>query len=227
MNAFLKLIQNGETAAVAEALERDPALATFHDQQGVSALLWSVYLNQPLVRDGLRARLAALGHELDVFEAAALGDVAQLGRILERDPAAVLVVAGDGWTALHLAAAFGTPEAVVELLERGAAVDAVSHNAQRNQSLHAAVALGRNPETVQLLLERGADPNALQAGGFTALFSVAAAGRRDLAELLVRRGADASIQSEGGKTAATFARERGHEELAVWLEGLGDGRGSA
>jgi uncharacterized protein len=73
-------------------------------------------------------------------------------------------------------------------------------------------------ETVELLLEHGAPVNAVQAGGFTPLFSAASAGRRDLAELLLARGANPFHRSDADKTAADFARDRGHLELAAWLE---------
>lgn len=215
---FIKLIQNGATAEIAAAVERDPMLVQARDPHGVSALLWSVYAGQPVVRDYLLAQLVTHGVLLDVFEAASLGDVLRLEDILGADPAAAHSFAGDGWTPLHLAAAFGTPEAVDLLLQHGAQVDAVSKNPQRNQALHAALALGRNPETVRVLLSHGADPNATQVGGFTALFSAASAGRRDLAELLVEHGAHALVRNDMGKSAADFARERGHGELAEWME---------
>lgn len=215
---FLKLIQTGATAEIATAVEGDPKLIAARDVQGVSALLWSVYSGQPLVRDYLLAELATQGVLLDVFEAATVGDVLRLQDILDLDPGAVHNFSGDGWTPLHLAAAFGTPEAVDMLLQHGAQVDAVSRNPQRNQALHAALALGRNPDTVKLLLAHGADPNATQVGGFTPLFSAAPANRRDLIDLLIDSGADAHHRSDLGKTAADFARERGHAELADWLE---------
>ena len=173
-----------------------------------------------LVRDFLLSRLAASGFALDVLEAAAAGDTELLKTMLGADPALALEYSGDGWTALHLAAAFATPEAVAVLLDGGARVDAVSKNPQQNQPLHAAAALSGNLETVQRLLRAGADVNAVQAGGFTALFSAAASGRRKLAELLIAEGADPLRVSEGGKTAAGFARERGHEERAAWLESM-------
>jgi ankyrin repeat protein len=97
-------------------------------------------------------------------------------------------------------------------------VDAVSRNAQQNQPLHAVLALGRNVDTVKLLLKHGGEANATQAGGFTPIFSAAAANRRDLAELLAAHGADAGHKSEFGRTPAEFARERGHAEMAAWLE---------
>jgi ankyrin repeat protein len=215
---FLKLIQAGATAEIAAAVEADPGLIEFRDAQGVSALLWSVYAGQPLVRDYLLAQLATRGVLLDVFEAAAVGDVLRLQDLFAADPGAAHAFSGDGWSPLHLAAAFGSPEAVDMLLQHGAHVDAVSRNPQRNQPLHAALALGRNAAAVKLLLAHGADPNATQAGGFTPLFSAATANRRDLADLLLENGAHAHHRADLGKTAAEFARERGHAELADWLE---------
>ncbi len=137
MTPFLKLIQTGATAEVAEAVELDPALAEYCNPQGVSALLWAVYAGQPLVRDFLAARMADHSLALNVFEAAAMGDVARLGEILDADADAISTFSGDGWTPLHLAAAFGTPPAVSRLLDAGARIDAVSQNAQANQPLHA------------------------------------------------------------------------------------------
>ena len=217
---FLKLIQSGATAEVADQVQADPGLASSRDPQGVSVLVWSVYFGQPLIRDFFLARLAADGIALDVSESAAIGDLAQLRTLLAADPGLVNAFSGDGWTPLHLAAAFSTPEAVALLLAAGARVDAVSQNPQQNHPLHAALALGKNAETIRLLLAHGAAVNAAQAGGFTPLFSAAAANRRDLAELLLFHGADAAQRCDSGKTAADFARERGHAELAGWLDGL-------
>jgi uncharacterized protein len=217
--SFLKLIQSGNTADVASAIEGDPSLAVWRDSQDVSALMWSVYTGQTLVRDFLVAKLAAWELPLDVFEAAATGNEQRLQAILGESPQAAVTYSGDGWTALHLAAAFGTPLSVATLIFRGAKVDAVSKNAQRNQPLHAALALGKNPSAIELLIAHGADVNAIQSGGFTPIFSAATANRMDLAELLVNHGANPLCANEEGKTPADYARERGHEELAAWLEG--------
>jgi uncharacterized protein len=216
--AFFKLIQTGATAEVADAVQDDPSLARAHDASGVSALIWSIYTGQTLVRDSLRAELAHQHADLDIFEAAATGDTVRIGAILDAEPQAVHSYSVDGWTPLHLAAAFATPEAVQLLLQHGAKVDAIARNPQANQPLHAALALSRDPETIKLLLAAGADPNARQAGGFTPLFSAATANRRDLAELLIAQGASAQARDDRGKTAADFVRERGNEELAAWLD---------
>jgi uncharacterized protein len=215
---FLKLIQRGATAEIADAVADDPALLAWRDAQGVSALLWSIYTGQTLIRDFLLAEKSHAGQALDIFEAAAAGDTESLRKSLSAAPDSIQDYSGDGWTALHLAAAFGTPETVRLLIEHGAKVEAVSKNPQTNQPLHAALALGRNPETIELLLAAGAAPNDRQTGGFTPIFSAAAANRRDLVEILIANGADPAIQNDFGQSAAGFARERGHIELADWLE---------
>lgn len=215
---FFKKIQIGATADLADAAEGDPGLVSARDAHGVSPLLWSIYCGQTLARDFLVARLHAQGIGLDIFEAAALGDESQVRSLLQEDPERSQTYSGDGWTPLHLAAAFGTAAAVSTLLKAGAPVGAVSRNPQQNQPLHAALGLSKNMESIRLLLDQGASVNATQAGGFTPIFSAAIADRRDLVELLLAHGADPTHRSDQGKTASQFARERGHEELALWLE---------
>ncbi len=217
---FLKLIQRGQTAEVADAVADDHSLIAWRDAQGVSALLWAVYSSQTLIVDFLKAERARTGEPLDVFEAASLGDLPALRLALDAAPGLVHAHAGDGWTALHLAAAFGTPETVLFLIQHGAPLNIVSRNPQTNQPLHAVLALGRNPDTIAYLLEAGADPNARQAGGFTALFSAAAANRQDLAQILVAHGANPSLTNDFGQTASAYARQRSHEEIASWLDSL-------
>ena len=215
---FLRLIRSGTTAEIADAVHADPRLAVWRDAQGVSALMWCIYSGQTVVRDFLRASVSEHSILLDIFEAAAIGDDARLAVLVVEHPEQANEHSGDGWTPLHLAGAFGTPACVAALLRADASVSAVAANALANQPLHAALALGRNPETIRLLLEHGANPNATQAGGFTPIFSAATANRRDLAELLLAHGASAQHRCDEGKTAADFARERGHAELADWLE---------
>lgn len=217
---FLKYIQRGATAEIADAVATDPTLLSWRDAQGVSALMWAIYSGQTLVRDFFLVEMERTGIALDAFESAAAGSGASLAKALTAAPETSHLWSNDGWTALHLAAAFGTPEAVRLLIDSGAPVNAVSKNPQKNQPLHAALALGRNPETIQLLLDAGADPNARQTAGFTAIFSAAAANRRDLCELLIQHGADPNLTNDFGQTAAGFARERSHIDLADWLDSI-------
>ncbi len=213
------MIRRGKSAELAAEVDACPDLAVARDVQGVSALLWTIYARQTEMRDFLRGRIP----ELDLFEAAALGDRTAIRTVLDVDPAAIHSFSGDGWTSLHLAAAFGGPEAVRLLLEHGADVHAVSRNPQQNQPLHAALALSGDLATIRLLLDAGTHVNARQAGGFAPLHSAASAGRREAAELLVARGADPSQADHQGKSPAHYARLRGHGELADWLDAVRNG----
>ena len=209
---FLNLIRNGKTAEVATAVEEDPSLVACRDAQGVSAFLWSIYSGQPVIRDFLLAHLESL----DLWEASALGDSSRIQAWLEQG---VDQTSADGWAPLHLAAAFGGPAATALLLEHGADVKQVSRNPMQNQPLHACVALSRNVETIRVLIARGADVNATQAGGYTPLHQAAAAGLEELTRLLLEAGANRGARCHQGKTPADYARERGHDGLAAMLEG--------
>jgi uncharacterized protein len=210
---FLNLIRSGETAEVAAVAEEDPSLVTSRDAQGVSAFLWSIYSRQPLIRDFLLTRLA----ELDIFEASALGDCGRIERLLQQDAALVHQTSGDGWTPLHLAAAFGGPQATALLLAQGAQVNQLSSNPMRNQPLHACIALSRDCETARILIAQGADVNMAQAGGYSPLHQAAAAGLEELTGILLQAGADPAKVCDQGKTPVAYAQERHHDAVVKQL----------
>jgi ankyrin repeat protein len=129
--------------------------------------------------------------ELDVFEAASLGDVERLRALLAEDPTVVGAWSVDGFTPLHYAAFFGGPGATRVLLEHGADLEAPARNeefAPEARPLHSAAAAGRR-DVCELLLAAGADPNARQHGGFTPLQEATQRQDEELAALLVRYGA--------------------------------------
>jgi uncharacterized protein len=210
---FLNLIRKGETAEVAAAAEAEPSLIASRDGQGVSALLWSVYSGQPLIRDFLIAHLP----ELDFFEAAAVGDCRVLASLLLKDALLVHQTSEDGWGALHLAAGFGGAAATALLLEHGAHVHLISRNPMRNQALHACLGLSQDLATARLLIAQGANVNFAQAGGYTPLHQAAAAGAKELVAILLDAGADPRMLCDQGKTPGAYARERHHEETVELL----------
>ena len=210
---FLNLVRSGDTAKIASEVEANPAMARCRDAQGVSALMWSVYAGQPLVSDFLRLHAG----DLCISEAACLGDVDCLRRLIAADAMRTWEISGDGWPPLHLAAAFGSPEAVTLLLEHGSHIHQVSHNPQRNQALHACIALRNSPEVARRLIDAGANVNATAAGGYTPLHIAASNGGRDMVVLLLESGADPAARCDQDKTPADYARERGHAELVALL----------
>jgi hypothetical protein len=215
--SFLDLVKRGDTQEIADWVKDDPQIAESRDAQGVSALLWAVYSGQTLVRDFLRS-----GLDLDLAEAAAVGDGPRLRELLGSDAASARERANsrsaDGWPLLHLAAAFADRHTVMMLLDAGADVRQVSETPMRNQALHALLALSKDAEVTRLLIDRGADVNAAQTAGYRPLHQAAVAGREDLVRLLLDAGADRTARCDRDKTPAEYARERGHAAVAAMLD---------
>jgi ankyrin repeat protein len=194
-------IAEGDADAVTALIGASPALA---DEQldGISPLRAAAYGGHPELIGPLRA----LGAQPDLFDAAAIGDVECLRAILDADPSAASTVAGDGFSALHLAAWFGQVGATEVLLARGADIERIAENGTELRPLHSAAA-GGHEVIVHLLLDRGADIEAAQRGGVHPIHS--AAHRDDVAmvRLLVERGADPSATTDDGRTPADLATD--------------------
>ena len=216
---LFQAIDAGDAEAVRALLARDPALAAARNAEGLSAVLAALYRHH----ETIVSALLEAGPELDVFEAAAVGDTDRLADVLDADPSQVDAYAVDGFYPLALAAFFGQPSAVGLLLERGADVGATAHNPMRVQALHSAVA-GRNLGAVRRLVEAGADPNVHQHGGWTPLQGASAHGDEAIVDLLLAHGADPAATNDSGKDAAALARENGHDALADRLARLASGR---
>jgi len=190
--------------AVRALLDEQPWLATERDAEGVSALMRARYQMDRALVAAVRAHV----DELDVFEAAAFGDLDRLSEILSEAPELVDARSGDGFTPLHLAAFFGQTDAVRLLLARGADVDPVGTAWMTGTPLHAAAA-GSHAAIVRMPLEAGADPTARQRHGFTPLHAAAANGDLASVEALLAAGADPNATNEDGATPVDLADASG------------------
>lgn len=209
----------GDADQVAALVEEDPALANARDDEGVSALLLARYRSDRPVMDAL----LAADPDMDIFTAAALGHIDRLRHRLDEDPGRATAFAGDGFTALHLAAFFGKAEAARVLLMAGASVDAYGHNDLANQPLHAAAA-GRHIEVCRVLLAAGANVQATQHGGTTPLHEAAHSGDVELSELFLSAGADPTAATDAGETPVAMAEAAGHLDLARRLREVAEAR---
>ena len=148
--------------------------------------------------DAQTAQHLAEGADLDVFEAAALGETERLRDLLDEDPARANAFGDDGFHPLGLACFFGRLDAAGLLLERGADVNTLSRNEHiQTAAIHAAAASGETAvdestryELVKLVLDHGADPNLPQPGGFRAIDAARQTGDERLERLLKERGAE-------------------------------------
>jgi uncharacterized protein len=139
--------------------------------------------------------LLANDPELDVFEAAALGNVPRLRVLLEADPSLANAFGDDGFHPLGLACFFGHVDAARLLLEHGADPNLLSRNEDiQTAALHAACAAQGVDEDVRyelvsLALEHGADPNLAQGGGFRPIDAARQNGDLRVEQLLLEHGA--------------------------------------
>src|ERR1017187_2381553 len=156
---LFEAIRAGDASRVDELLEADPGLAGARAPDGASAVLMAIYCGHSEMVRLFEGR----GVVLNLFEACAAGRSERVASLVGGDPALVGGYSDDGYPALGLAVFFGHDDIAWMLIERGADVNAASHNSQRVTPLHAAAAR-HSTKLVGDLLARGADPDACQGG---------------------------------------------------------------
>jgi ankyrin repeat protein len=208
---LLSAVGAGDAERVKRLLEENPRIAS-RPLGAHSAALAAVYRGRQDLVAMLRPHL-----ELDIFEAAALGETARVKELVKKDQDSVRTYSTDGWTALHLAAFMGQREAAEALLELGADLSALSRNPMANHPLHAALAGKTDRPLVEMLLERGANVNARGGSGVTPLHLAASRGDATLCDLLINKGADPRAKMDDGTTPDALAAQRGHSALADQL----------
>lgn len=113
----------------------------------------------------------------------------------------------DGKTAIMLAAEAGHAEAVRALLG----------DASLDQEAFRVAFERDRPHVLALLLEAGADPDALEEDGSTPLMTCARQGRLDLARTLLDAGAEKDHQDHAGKSPLMHAAEAGQAAAVALL----------
>jgi ankyrin repeat protein len=211
-------VAKGDADAVESMLSDDAALIDARSG-------WQ--LCRPLffaMQDGRQAVIEVLqrhGATLDVFEAAALGDIVELRRLLTESPELANARRDhcDG-TLLH--AARENVEAARLLIEFGADVNAIDGERQRLMPLHGRAEHG-DVEMVELLLEHGADIHAVSCMS-TPLHCVVGGFQhtppdrwREIAERLVEAGADVNAGGDSDWTPLHHAAWRNHIAAVAWL----------
>jgi ankyrin repeat protein len=209
---IFEALRSKDANALREILRRLPNAMAARNAEGVSPISFARYAG---ASECLYLMLA-MQPELDVFEAATVGNYERVEWFERQDPSQLYGWSPDGYTPLHLAAFFGHARIAEELLDWGAEASLASRNAMGVTPLNSAAA-GRHAAVVELLIAAGADVNARSAGGHTPLHSAAQNGDAATAELLLAAGADPAIRDSDGLKPADMAGAAGYGELAARL----------
>jgi ankyrin repeat protein len=149
-----------------------------------------------------------MAHEVSaLMQALYTGETARVDELL----------AGDPELDVFEAAALGRGERLRELLDADPEL-VRAWSPDRATPLHFA-AFFRQPEATRLLVERGADLEAVSPtfGDVTPLHSACASGERESARILLEAGADPNVRQQRGFAPLHAAAQNGDEELARLL----------
>lgn len=213
MEELSELIKTGQNEALKARLEASPDLAKQEAMQGISLLQFAAYcMNADAVK-----LLRTYVSEINLFEAASIGDTAWVEKQLSIHPGAINTFSSDGFTALGLASFFGQPEVVEILLSNGADPNIAASNAMGVFPIHSACATSQY-EIASKLIAAGAKLNVKQRNAVTPLHSAAHNGQAALVQLLLDNGADRSALTDDGISPEAMAREAGFETVADLLK---------
>lgn len=209
---MLDAVRSKNIDQVKHLLSLDEKLKNAKSEDGQTAILMAAYYRA----NEIKQLLLQQGAELNLYEAAAVGNTVRVREIAEVSPQLINSCSFDGYTPLGLAAHFGNEETAVYLLQAGADPNLKGTDGKLNNTpLHAAIA-GSYINIVHLLLDNGSDMDSRCEGelrpGYTPLHVAAHFNRVQIAKLLLERGADPNAADDRSLTPAEYAYSKGNKE---------------
>jgi ankyrin repeat protein len=175
------------------------------------------YLKQNREAKDIIANLIRHGATLDIVSAVAIGDEAQVSRLLNENPEAASSRHPNGYPVLHFAVDMNYQRIVAALLKAGCDVDI------RNEcdgtgylgqtALHSAAFWGHY-DIAKVLIESGADVNALTDRRNTPLHEAAQCGSTRVLRLLLENGAIPDAVGKDGETPLDWCRQMNRTNAA-------------
>ncbi|MEL7146067.1 MAG: ankyrin repeat domain-containing protein [Bacteroidota bacterium] len=210
-------IQAKNQQRLEQAIDNNPELAEGRTPQGITLLTLAAYCRNQQAVNLILTRKSSM----DLYEAAAVGNVEMVRRHLQNDPAQINSFAVDGFTPLSLACYFGYEDLVSYLLANGAEVNLPSKNVFGSCPLHSACAVGHIPIVKQLLAHQ-ANVHLRQNSGATALHVAASRAHLEVCKLLIKAGAAVEALNASRQTPIQLAEDKGHSELVAYFRSLKD-----
>lgn len=167
----------------------------------------------------------------DFISAAEMGDIQGVLKAIQ-DGVNINAIGADENTALYIAAYRVHVPVVHALIEAGANLDRVREYDGETPLMAAAgrIALSMSQisvgeiarlEVIRRLIEAGADVNARNNDGWTALMKAATVGNIEVVKLLLKAGADINAKNIRGDKALSCAKKAGHQKIIQLLRGAG------
>jgi len=122
----------------------------------------------------------------------------------------------NGVPMLHLSARAGKYEVLHLLLRSGAQVNLIAED--RNSTALFDAAMGNHKKMVKILIDAGADVNAVSKDGQSALVVAVGADYDEIVEMLFRAGADPDIKDHLGASARSYAKLFGKRSIIALFE---------
>ena len=216
--AATQQLWNHEKDTVA-ALKTAGAKLDTADKVGFTPLMASVMNG----RTDMTKALIAAGAKVDAKDAdgwtalmySAVNNTWSDAEELLKAKANIEVATADGYTALLLAINDGRSSVAERLIKAGAKWP----KTKGDLSPIIMAAFGRDLQSLRYALQSGADINAVDSEGWTALETTAFNDDRQMVMELLRSGADPSLKDKEGKTALDRATERDNKEVMALLSG--------
>lgn len=211
-----EIIQKGLNDKLTAILNESPEIINGKTEQGISFFQFAVYCRNNFAVDLLKQNKS----QLDLYEAASIGDLDRVKSLIENKPSLVNSYAPDGFTPLGLSCFFGHIDVAKYLIEKGADASQASDNPLKVAPIHSACTIS-NYEIAELLVLNGADINVREQADYTPLHIAAISGQTKLAKLLIENGAEINAKMTNGKSPFLLAKEKSFLETAEVIHGLG------